>query len=212
MKASPFILILNKIFKLFLSTAAFISITACTNTESEGALSLSVPSNICERLAARAPAGETSQLIVFITGDWEAKKTLTISNESLSGDGLSVEFDGIPTGTKVRAVCLSPNTDSENQSFCLLGISDEISISGEKENSLAVSLSKIFFSTNYEDCFQLDRDLPGCTYTWLLGNGTTQTTSESIYYFSGGDPWLGENYCTIYCAGTQIVTLSFEEN
>ena len=205
-----------RLFKFFIASAAIFAFSSCSNAEEEGTVSLNIPSSFCEQIAARAPYSGTStgeaatEMKVFITGDYEARKTVWLT----PGDNITLQFDGIKVGSYIHVVLLVVDESASSDS-CIIGISDEIPIYGKYENSVAprfntLNLSYTDTSNPQGECTStslvLDRDLPGCTYKWKFGNGPTIITS-SAKCTSSPNTTMGDSYCTIYCDGTEITTL-----
>lgn len=205
-----------RLFKFFIASAAIFAFSSCSNAEEEGTVSLNIPSSFCEQIAARPPISGTStggaatEMKVFITGDYEARKTVWLK----PGDNITLQFDGIKVGSYIHVVLLVVNESAPSDS-CTIGISDEIPIYGKYENSVAPRFNTLNLS--YTDAFDndgsctstsllLDRDLPGCTYKWKFGSGPTIITS-SAKCTSSPNTTMGDSYCTIYCDGTEITTL-----
>lgn len=205
-----------KLFKFFIASAAIFAFSSCSNAEEEGTVSLNIPSSFCEQIAARAPysgtstGGAATEIKVFITGDYEARKTVWLT----PGDNITLQFDGIKVGSYIHVVLLVVD-ESASSGSCTIGISDEIPIYGKYENSVAPRFNTLNLS--YTDAVNaqgeytstsllLDRDLPGCTYKWKFGSGPTIITS-SAKCTSSPNTTMGDSYCTIYCDGTEITTL-----
>ncbi len=210
--------IFPRIFKLFAATAAIFAFASCSHTEEEGSVSLNIPRSVCEQIVARSPVStngsdEGTTMKVFVTGDWQTTKTVQVTG----GSGVTIGFDGIPSGSKVHVVCLIeevPDVNYGTVGSCQIGVSNEIVISGKHENSVQLSLEELNFSAdNASNTLSVNRDLPGCTYRWEFSDIIDTTTSVPSYthsvpeteYFPG---FLGYFYCTIYCDGTEITTLS----
>lgn len=204
--------IFPRIFKLFAATAAIFAFASCSHTEEEGSVSLNIPRSVCEQIVARSPVStngsdEGTTMKVFVTGDWQTTKTVQITG----GSGVTIGFDSIPSGSKVHVVCLIegvPNEYYGTVGSCQIGVSNEIVISGKYENSVQLSLDDLYFSAD-TNTISVTRDLPGCTYRWEFSD-IVATTSVQSYTYSGSttDPFMGYSYCTIYCDGTEITTLS----
>lgn len=202
------------IFKLFAVTAVLFAFASCSHTEEEGSVSLSIPNSVCKQIAARVPVSDESTVMkVFVTGDWQTTKRVPITGDS----SVTIEFDGIPSGSKLHVLCLIEGVPDEyygTVGSCQIGVSNEIVISGKYENSVQLSLEELDFSANNSsNTLSVNRDLPGCTYRWKYSDIIDTTTSVPSYthsvpeteYFVG---FLGYYYCTIYCDGTEITTLS----
>ncbi|MBQ1796045.1 MAG: hypothetical protein II110_10250 [Treponema sp.] len=218
MKNTPTV---SRIIKLCIIAILLIPLTSCSHQEENGSVCLNIPSSVCERLAARAVSdGETMK--VFVTGDYEAKKTVSYSLESLEQGGITVEFDGIRGGSKVRVVCVD-GTDGDT--YIMIGASNEVTIIGGEENAASVKLSSISleFETGggrvyLQDLFtETQKDLPSCTYRWYYKDNSdiehVMTTSEGECIFTeenGAEMniYSGTFMCTIYCNGTRIITLT----
>ncbi|MBP5695141.1 MAG: hypothetical protein J6X11_00665 [Treponema sp.] len=210
--------IFSRIFKLFAATAAILAFASCSHTEEEGSVSLNIPRSVCEQIVARSPVStsgsdEGATMKVFVTGDWQATKTVQITG----GSGVTIGFDSIPSGSKVHVVCLIEGVLNENWGFvgsCQIGVSNELVISGKHENSVELSLGNLSFVFDDSSTYTLSltQGFPGCTYRWEFADGVITTTSVEFgtYPYSGpdmGDPFMGTSYCTIYCDGTEITTL-----
>ena len=210
--------IFPRIFKLFAATAAIFAFASCSHTEEEGSVSLNIPRSVCEQIVARSPVStngsdEGTTMKVFVTGDWQTTKMVPITGDS----SVTIEFDGIPSGSKVHVVCLIeevPDVNYGTVDSCQIGVSNELVISGKHENSVELSLEELNFNAdNASYTLSVNRDLPGCTYRWEFSDIIDTTTSVPSYthsvpeteYFPG---FLGSYYCTIYCDGTEITTLS----
>ena len=226
MKATPPVAL--RIIKFCLALTLLLSLQSCSHQEEEGSVCLNIPSSVCQRLAAARSVDEPEYtMTVFVTGDWEAKKDVLFSTESLYGDGISVEFDGIRGGSKVRVVCLPEGESSYDT--CLIGVSDEVTILGGQENAANVQLSLLQITCNASaNTMSLNRNLPGCTYKWYFKTTdeegyspltdykreVTLTTSTNVCDFSdyiisaSGFGYITSTHlCTIYCNGTKIITL-----
>lgn len=205
-----------RLFKFFIASAAIFAFSSCSNAEEEVSVSLNIPSSFCEQIAARPPfsgtstGGAATEMKVFITGDYEARKTVWLK----PGDNITLQFDGIKVGSYIHVVLLVVD-ESASSGSCTIGISDEIPIYGKYENSVAPRFNTLNLS--YTDAVNaqgeytstsllLDRDLPGCTYKWKFGSGPTIITS-SAKCTSSPHTTMGDSYCTIYCDGTEITTL-----
>ncbi len=198
------------IFKLFAVTVILFAFASCSHTEEEGSVSFSIPHSVCKQIAARAPVStESTAMKVFVTGDWQATKTVQITGEN----SVTMEFDGIPSGSKLHVICLIEGVPDEyygTVDSCRIGVSNEIVISGKYKNPVELSLEDLHYSIdNLTYTLSLSRGLPGCTYRWEF-SGIVTTTSVEAYAYSGllTDPFLGYSCCTIYCDGTEITTLS----
>lgn len=206
-------LVCLRLFKFFIASAAIFAFSSCSNAEEEGTVSLNIPSSFCEQIAARAPYSGTStgsaetEMKVFITGDYEARKTVWLT----PGDNITLQFDGIKPGSYVRLVCLiekDPDDSYGTVSECKIFVSDEMPIYGKFKNAPKIKFEDVSISDNYGSRISLDKSLPGCTYKWVLGCGPTATTSGNSYNYSDPNATFGISSCTIYCGGTEITTLS----
>ncbi|MCR5318789.1 MAG: hypothetical protein K6E22_11235 [Treponema sp.] len=202
------------IFKLFAVTVILFAFASCSHTEEEGSVSFSIPHSVCKQIAARAPVStESTAMKVFVTGDWQTTKMVPITGDS----SVTIEFDGIPSGSRLHVICLIEGVPDEyygTVGSCKIGASNEIVISGKYENSVQLSLEDLDFSVdNSSYTLSLSRGLPGCTYRWEFSD-IVATTSVQSYTYSGSttDPFMGYSYCTIYCDGTEITTLSREQH
>ncbi|MBO4387377.1 MAG: hypothetical protein J5817_10255, partial [Treponema sp.] len=166
-------------------------------------------------------------MTVFVTGDYEEKKTVSFSPDNLVHGGVTVEFDGIRAGSKLRVVCLPEGASSDS---CLIGVSDEVTIIGGQENAASVKLAnvylqvvsnsgKLYLQDTYIEIPPTRKDLPSCTFSWYYKDSSNtehvMTTSESECIFTNEEGDLeylttGTFKCTIYCNGTRIITLRRE--
>ena len=201
-----------RLFKFFIASAAIFAFSSCSNAEEEGTVSLNIPSSFCEQIAARPPfsgtstGGAATEMKVFVTGDHEARKTVR-----LTGGDITLEFEGIKPGSYVRLVCLieeDPNDSYGTVGTCKIFVSDEMPIYGKFKNAPKIKFEEVSISDNYSSRISLNTSLPGCTYKWVLGDGTTATTSRNVFNYSDPNATYGESSCTIYCGGTEITTLS----
>nr|MBP5575735.1 hypothetical protein [Treponema sp.] len=201
-----------RLFKLFIASAVIFAFSSCSNAEEEGTVSLNIPSSVCEQLIARPPFSGTSsvagatEMKVFLTGDHEARKTVRLNSNEIT-----LEFDGIKPGSYVRLVCLieeEPDDSYGTVSTCRIFVGDETPIYGKFKNAPKIKFEDLHISDNYSSRISLSKSLPGCTYKWVLGDGTTATTSRNVFNYSDPNATYGESSCTIYCGGTEITTLS----
>lgn len=214
--------VFSRIFKLFAATAAIFAFASCSHTEEEGSVSFNIPRSVCEQIVARSPVStsgsdEGATMKVFVTGDWQTTKTVQVTGDS----SVTIGFDSIPSGSKVHVVCLIegvPDEDYGTVGSCQIGVSNEIVISGKHENSVELSLGTLNFGINsLTNSLSLSQGFPGCTYRWEFADGLITTTSVEFGTYPDfdpdmGDPFMGTSYCTIYCDGTEITTLSGEQH
>ena len=224
MKVTPPLFL--RIFKFCLTAGLLLFMQSCSHQEDDGSVSLNIPSSVCQRLAARDIGDPTDTMTIFVTGDYEAKKTISFPEDNFPAAGIKVEFGGIRAGSKVRVVCLQNIGGDYAPVSCTIGVSDEVTILGGQENAanvqllnLSVDVTVVLATSTY--IMSLSRNLPGCTYNWYFkdsdfygGTEFSFTTSSSECNFS---PYLpannsfgsvdGTHLCTIYCNGTKIITL-----
>ena len=202
-----------RLFKFFIASAAIFAFSSCSNAEEEGTVSLNIPSSFCEQIAARAPYSGTStgvaatEMKVFITGDYEARKTVWLK----PGDNITLQFDGIKVGSYIHVVCLIEGVPEESYgtvTTCKIFVSDEMPIYGKFKNAPKIKFETLSIGDDCGSTISLNRNLPGCTYKWDLGCGPTVTTSGNSYNYSDPNATMGVSSCTIYCDGTEITTLS----
>lgn len=225
MKVTPPLFL--RIFKFCLTAGLLLFMQSCSHQEDDGSVSLNIPSSVCQRLASRDIGDPTDTMTIFVTGDYEAKKTISFSSDNFPAAGITVEFGGIRAGSKVRVVCLF-RSDDDSAYSCKIGVSDEVTIMGGQENAASVKLvTESFEVPSFEGTsdpeMYLTQSLSGCTYKWYFRSApdvsdfveVTRTTSEPICYFVGcgittsssfGAP-LSIHSCTIYCNDTKIITL-----
>ncbi len=217
--------LLLRIFKFCLTAGLLLFMQSCSHQEAGGSVCLNIPSSVCQRLAARDIGDPTDTMTIFVTGDYEAKKTISFSENNFPAAGIKVEFGGIRAGSKVRVVCLQNLGSDYAPVSCTIGVSDEVTILGGQENAANVQLSNLtFYTPTINNIMSLSRNLPGCTYNWYFkdsnfygGTEFSFTTSSNECNFS---PYLptsnsfgsidGTHLCTIYCNGTKIITLKPE--
>jgi len=223
MKVTPPLFL--RIFKFCLAAGLSLFMQSCSHQEEDGSVCLNIPSSVCQRLAARDIGDPTDTMTIFVTGDYEAKKTISFSENNFPAAGIKVEFGGIRAGSKVRVVCLQNLGSDYAPVSCTIGVSDEVTILGGQENAANVQLSNLSVDVTVvlatsTNIMSLSRNLPGCTYNWYFKNGNYDdaefsfTTSSNECNFS---PYLptsnsfgsidGTHLCTIYCNGTKIITL-----
>lgn len=220
MKITP---VFFRIFKLALASAAVLLLASCSAGTDEGSVTLSVPRSAYERIASRA-AGEGDALTFFITGGYEAKKTVYVDDGALSSGGsVTVRFDGVRAGAKVRVVCASEPFGSLYKTECFIGVSDEIVVASGEENAASIRLSMVFMSVDDSDTsMSVSSGLSGCQYRWYFKSNdealdqkevslTTSSPSCSFASYVGANSGFNNvgsiQKCTIYCGGTEIVTL-----
>ena len=231
MKATPSLIFL-RIFNFCLAATLLLSLQSCSHQEDDGSVSLNIPSSVCQRLAARDIGDPTDTMTIFVTGDYEAKKTISFPEDNFPAAGIKVEFGGIRAGSKVRVVCLQNIGSDYAPESCMIGVSDEVTILGGQDNAANVLLSNLNISVfadvfNFTYTMSLNRDLPGCTYKWYFKTTeepgycssedkreVTLTTSTNVCDFtdyvtndSGFSYMTSTHLCTIYCNGTKIITL-----
>ncbi|MBQ1593292.1 MAG: hypothetical protein II077_14760 [Treponema sp.] len=226
MKVTPPLFL--RIFKFCLTAGLLLFMQSCSHQEDDGSVCLNIPSSVCQRLAARDIGDPTDTMTIFVTGDYEAKKTISFPADNFPAAGIKVEFGGIRAGSKVRVVCLQNLGDDYAPASCTIGVSDEVTILGGQENAANVQLSNLtFYTPTINNIMSLSRNLPGCTYKWYfktteeLGycssedkREVTLTTSTNVCDFTGyvlgtsGFGYMSSTHlCTIYCNGTKIITL-----
>ncbi|MBQ3649160.1 MAG: hypothetical protein II957_03055 [Treponema sp.] len=209
----------------FVSTTVFFAsvfaLASCSAGNDDGCICIALPSREDFSRAGLSAARTAADLYlnVFITGDYEAKKTIPVTEDD-EHKVLSVTFDKIPAGAKVRVACglVAP---AEGQG--VVGIGDEITVLGGQEQNASVKLRKIEFETvaigggkivYFED--SLDEQiisLPSvCNYkfTYKPLNGGTETVYETSYpYFTtDSSAASGEKAAIIFCNGTEILKIS----
>ncbi|MBQ5498689.1 MAG: hypothetical protein IIT73_02685, partial [Treponema sp.] len=171
-----------RLFKFFIASAAIFAFSSCSNAEEEVSVSLNIPSSFCEQIAARPPfsgtstGGAATEMKVFVTGDHEARKTVWLT----PGADITLQFDGIKVGSYVRLVCLIEGVPEESfgtVETCKIFVGDEMPIYGKFKNAPKIKFEEVSISDNYSSRISLNKSLPGCTYKWVLGDGTTATTS-----------------------------------
>ena len=223
MKVTPPLFL--RIIKFCLTAGLLLFMQSCSHQEDDGSVSLNIPSSVCQRLASRDIGDPTDTMTIFVTGDYEAKKTISFPADNFPAAGITVEFGGIRAGSKVRVVCLF-RSDDDSAYSCKIGVSDEVTILGGQENAANVKLADLIIYASVDTStstyiMSLSRNLPGCTYNWYFkdsdfydGTEFSFTTSSNECNFS---PYLpasnsfgsvdGTHLCTIYCNGTKIITL-----
>ena len=135
MKVTPPLFL--RIFKFCLTAGILLFLQSCSHQEDDGSVCLNIPSSVCQRLAARDIGDPTDTMTIFVTGDYEAKKTISFSEDNFPAAGITVEFGGIRAGSKVRVVCLF-RSDDDSADSCKIGVSDEVTIMGGQENAASV--------------------------------------------------------------------------
>lgn len=226
MKVTPPLFL--RIFKFCLTAGLLLFMQSCSHQEDDGSVSLNIPSSVCQRLASRDIGDPTDTMTIFVTGDYEAKKTISFPADNFPGAGIKVEFGGIRAGSKVRVVCLQNLGFDSTPVSCTIGVSDEVTILGGQENAANVQLSNLtFYTPTTDNIMSLSRNLPGCTYKWYFksteeegycppgeNRELTLTTSTNVCDFTGyvletsGFGYMSSTHlCTIYCNGTKIITL-----
>lgn len=209
----------------FVSTTVFFAsvfaLASCSAGNDDGCICIVLPSRedfSRAGLSAAHTATDLYLISVFITGDYEAKKTIPVTEDD-EHKVLSVTFDKIPAGAKVRVACglVAP---AEGQG--VVGIGDEITVLGGQEQNASVKLRKIKFETTdtggqivyyIEDSpYEQIISLPSvCTYkfTYTPSSGGTETVYETSYpYFTDSSATTGEKVAIIFCNGTEILKIS----
>lgn len=134
-----------RLFKFFIASAAIFAFSSCSNAEEEASVSLNIPSSFCEQIAARAPysgtstGGAATEMKVFITGDYEARKTVWLK----PGDNITLQFDGIKVGSYIHVVCLIEGVPEESYgtvTTCKIFVSDEMQFMANLKMPLKSSL------------------------------------------------------------------------
>lgn len=147
-----------RIFKRFFNLLAIIftatlALVSCSAGKDEGSISIALPAReILTRAGVSAARdGITDNLCtIFITGDYEAKKTVPMSDAAgTTGELAKATFDNIPAGSKVR-VAVSYTT-GETTIVCGIGVSDEITIIGGETQTANVVMKFIFLTNNLAD-------------------------------------------------------------
>lgn len=226
MKVTPPLFL--RIFKFCLTAGLLLFMQSCSHQEDDGSVSLNIPSSVCQGLASRDIGDPTDTMTIFVTGDYEAKKTISFPEDNFPAAGIKVEFGGIRAGSKVRVVCLQNIGGDYAPVSCTIGVSDEVTILGGQENAANVQLSNLtFYTPTINNIMSLSRNLPGCTYNWYFksteedgycppgaNRELTLTTSTNVCDFTGyvletsGFGYMSSTHlCTIYCNGTKIITL-----
>ncbi len=166
---------------------------------------------------------------IFITGDYEAKKTVPMSDAAgTTGELAKATFDNIPAGSKVR-VAVSYTTGAEGTT-CGIGVSDEITIIGGETQAANVvmkfiqldnaktdsdeSISKIYYISDLDTDPHPHISLPNvCTYkfTFVRRDGTpTKTYKTSSAYCDLGSGNSARDYnvtVQIFCNDTEILRM-----
>ena len=94
----------------FVSTTVFFAsvfaLASCSAGNDDGCICIALPSREDFSRAGLSAARTAADLYlnVFITGDYEAKKTIPVTEDD-EHKVLSVTFDKIPAGAKVRVAC-----------------------------------------------------------------------------------------------------------
>ena len=143
-----------RIFKLKVEFAvsalilfALAVLASCSTAGNDGSVSVTIPSRSAlvgsRNSSARAGAGG-HEVTVFITGDYVASQTVPVQEEDQNVP-LTVTFDSIPTGAKVRAVFayIQPRDDEGNMAIGAVGASSEIEIQGGSEQNAAISAKRV---------------------------------------------------------------------
>ncbi|MBR0475538.1 MAG: hypothetical protein IJJ66_01815 [Treponema sp.] len=210
----------------FVSTTVFFAsvfaLASCSAGNDDGCICIALPSRedfSRAGLSAARTAADLYLINVFITGDYEAKKTIPVTQDD-EDKVLSVTFDKIPAGAKVRVACglVAP---AEGQG--VVGIGDEITVLGGQKQNTSVKLRKIRFATSetggqliyhvVDSTYEQIISLPSvCTYkfTYKPLNGGTETVYETSYpYFTtDSSAASGEKAAIIFCNGTEILKIS----
>lgn len=208
----------------FVSTTVFFAsvfaLASCSAGNDDGCICIALPSRedfSRAGLSAARTAADLYLINVFITGDYEAKKTIPVTQDD-EHKVLSVTFDKIPAGAKVRVACglVAPE---EGQG--VVGIGDEITVLGGQKQNASVKLRKIKFETTelggrivyyIEDSpDEQIISLPSvCTYKFYKpSSGGPGTVYETSYpYFTDSSATTGEKVAIIFCNGTEILKIS----
>lgn len=209
----------------FVSTTVFFAsvfaLASCSAGNDDGCICIALPSRedfSRAGLSAARTATDLYLINVFITGDYEAKKTIPVTEDD-EHKVLSVTFDKIPAGAKVRVACglVAP---AEGQG--VVGIGDEITVLGGQAQNTSVKLRKIRFATSetidkliyhVEDSpVEQIISLPSvCNYkfTYTPSSGGTETVYETSHpYFTDSSATTGKKVAIIFCNGTEILKLS----
>lgn len=226
-----------RIFKRFFNLLAIIftatlALVSCSAGKDEGSISIALPAReILTRAGVSAARdGITDNLCtIFITGDYEAKKTVPMSDAAgTTGELAKATFDNIPAGSKVR-VAVSYTTGEESAT-CGIGVSDEITIIGGETQTANVvmkfiqldnaktdsdeSISKIYYISDLDTDPHPHISLPNvCTYkfTFVHRVGTpTKTYKASSAYCDLGSGNSARDYnvtVQIFCNDTEILRM-----
>lgn len=207
----------------FVSTTVFFAsvfaLASCSAGNDDGCICIALPSREDFSRAGLSAARTAADLYlnVFITGDYEAKKTIPVTEDD-EHKVLSVTFDKIPAGAKVRVACglVAPVAGQG-----VVGIGDEITVLGGQEQNASVKLRKIEFETTetggkivyFEDSpVEQIISLPSvCNYkfTYTPSIGGPGTVYETSYpYFTDSSVTTGEKVAIIFCNGTEILKIS----
>ena len=207
----------------FVSTTVFFAsvfaLASCSAGNDDGCICIALPSREDFSRAGLSAARTAADLYlnVFITGDYEAKKTIPVTTDD-EHKVLSVTFDKIPAGAKVRVACglVAPVAGQG-----VVGIGDEITVLGGQEQNASVKLRKIEFETTetggkivyFEDSpVEQIISLPSvCNYkfTYTPSIGGPGTVYETSYpYFTDSSVTTGEKVAIIFCNGTEILKIS----
>lgn len=227
-----------RIFKRFFNLLAIIftatlALVSCSAGKYEGSISIALPAReILTRAGVSAARDATDENLctIFITGDYEAKKTVPMSlDASDTGELAKATFDNIPAGSKVR-VAVSYTTGGEDAPSGI-GVSDEITIIGGETQTANVAMKFIYFDNGKLDSEEniaklfytsdLTSDphphisLPNaCTYkfTFVHRDGTpTKTYKTSSAYCDLGSDNSARDYnvtVQIFCNDTEILRKS----
>lgn len=229
-----------RIFKRFFNLLAIIftatlALVSCSAGKDEGSISIALPAReILTRagVSAARDATDDNLCTIFITGDYEAKKTVPMSDAAgTTGELARATFDNIPAGSKVR-VAVSYTTGEEGIT-CLIGVSDEITIIGGETQTANVVIKTIRLTNNvsgdtatgmalihYVPPISATPDsyisLPSCCYYKFTFTPTddspshTYKTSSAFYDLgSAATPFAHSYYVTakIFCNDTEILRL-----
>lgn len=227
-----------RIFKRFFNLLAIIftatlALVSCSAGKDEGSISIALPAReiLARAGVSAARDGITDNLCtIFITGDYEAKKTVPMSDAAgTTGELAKATFDNIPAGSKVR-VAVSYTTGEESAT-CGIGVSDEITIIGGETQTANVVMKFIQLTNNLTDgtapgmamLYYIGStptpdsyiSLPSCCYykfTFTLpadSSSHTYKTSSAFYDLGGSDYAHYYNVTVkIFCNDTEILRLS----
>ena len=208
----------------FVSTTVFFAsvfaLASCSAGNDDGCICIALPSREDFSRAGLSAARTAADLYlnVFITGDYEAKKTIPVTEDD-EHKVLSVTFDKIPAGAKVRVACglVAPVAGQG-----VVGIGDEITVLGGQEQNASVKLRKIRFEPSetggkliyhvVDSPVEQIISLPSvCNYkfTYTPSGGGPGTVYETSYpYFTDSSATTGEKVAIIFCNGTEILKIS----